>query len=80
MLRTSARGEISEISAATSTCRCSASAKPAKKSPRYPATSRYTRSGAPGAPSARLPHCTVIFGGVQANKCVIVRRRPSLTA
>lgn len=44
-------------------------AKPAKKFPLYPATSRYTRSGAPGAPSARSPHYTVIFGGVLASKC-----------
>lgn len=60
--------EISEISAVATTCDRSALAKSAKKSPRrYAVASRYTRSGAPGAPSVRVHHSTVILGGVQAS-------------
>ena len=61
--------EISEISAMTSTYDKSILSKSAEKSPRYPAVRRYTLSGAPGAPSARSPNCTLIVGGVAASRC-----------
>src|SRR6218665_987434 len=39
------------------------------KTPPPPPPSRYMRRGAPGAPSLRSAHCTLIFGGVTASRC-----------
>src|SRR6218665_1089903 len=40
-----------------------------RKKPPPAAPSRYMRRGAPGAPSLRSAHCTLIFGGVTASRC-----------